>query len=209
LKVEASVSTRRAWMRGTAWCVASALGVLAGPAAWAVAAEAIKLLRPALKALPPIALIGMNGQAGKLDAELASEVPLLVNFVFTTCSSSCSVQTALLAQVQRTLAAKGRPLQLASITIDPDNDTPAQLRKFAGHFGIAAGWQFYTGRFDDLLQVQRHFDVYRGSKSAHPPVLFLRKSARAPWLRVEGFPGAADVVALIDSLPDAPSAAHG
>jgi protein SCO1 len=195
------VSTRRAWLRGSALSVWAALGALAGPSAWAVAAEAIKVLRPPVKTLPPIALLGMNGQAGKLDAELASEVPLLLNFVFTTCSSSCSVQTALLAQVQRTLAAKGRPLQLASITIDPDNDTPAQLRKFAGHFGITTGWQFYTGRFDDLLQVQRHFDVYRGSKSAHPPVLFLRKSTSAPWLRVEGFPAAAEVLALIDSLP--------
>jgi protein SCO1/2 len=205
--LQARMSTRRAWLRGTAWRVGALIGASLGPVAWSFAAEALKVLRPPVKTLPPIALIGMNGQAGKLDTELASDVPLLLNFVFTTCSSSCSVQTALLAQVQRTLVGKGRPLQLASITIDPDNDTPAQLRKFAGHFGIAAGWQFYTGRFDDLLQVQRHFDVYRGSKSAHPPVLFMRKSARAPWLRVEGFPGAAELLVLIDSLPDAPSAA--
>jgi protein SCO1 len=205
--LRARMSTRRAWLRGTAWRVGALIGASLGPVAWSLAAEALKVLRPPVKTLPPIALIGMNGQAGKLDTELASEAPLLLNFVFTTCSSSCSVQTALLAQVQRTLVGKGRPLQLASITIDPDNDTPAQLRKFAGHFGITPGWQFYTGRFDDLLQVQRHFDVYRGSKSAHPPVLFMRKSARAPWLRVEGFPGAAELLALIDSLPDAPSAA--
>jgi protein SCO1 len=197
------LNPRRRWLRGAARSAWAALVTLAAPRAWAVGAEAVKVLRAPLKALPPIALLGMNGQAGRLDAELANEVPLLLNFVFTTCSSSCSVQTALLAQVQRAQAAKGRPLQLASITIDPDNDTPAQLRKFAGHFGITAGWQFYTGRFDDLLQVQRVFDVYRGSKSAHPPVLFLRKSARAPWLRVEGFPAAAEVLGLIDSLPDA------
>ena len=203
------MSTRRAWLRGSALSAWAALGALAGPSAWAVAAEAIKVLRPALKTLPPIALLSMNGQTGKLDAELASDVPLLLNFVFTTCSSSCSVQTAMLVQVQRALASKGRPLQLASITIDPDNDTAPQLRKFAGHFGITAGWQFYTGRFDDLLQVQRHFDVYRGSKSAHPPVLFMRKSARAPWLRVEGFPAAAEVLALIETLPNAEPPARG
>jgi protein SCO1 len=190
---------RRQWLRRAAGLVS--VCALAGRSAWATVVEHVQVLRPQVNALPPIALLAMNGQAGKLDSELASDVPLLLNFVFTTCSSSCSVQTAVLAQVQRALAAKGRPLQIASITIDPDNDTPAQLRKFAGHFGITAGWQFYTGRFEDLLQVQKHFDVYRGSKAAHPPVLFLRKSTRAPWLRVEGFPAVAEVLALIDTLP--------
>ena len=54
-----------------------------------------------------------------------------------------------------------------------------------------------------VLQVQKHFDVYRGSKASHPPVLLMRRSARAPWLRVEGFPDAAELVALIESLPAA------
>jgi hypothetical protein len=99
--LRARMSTRRAWLRGTAWRVGALVGASLGPVAWSLAAEALKVLRPPVKTLPPIALIGMNGQAGKLDTELASEVPLLLNFVFTTCSSSCSVQTALLAQVQR------------------------------------------------------------------------------------------------------------
>ena len=51
--------------------------------------------------------------------------------------------------------------------------------------------------------MQKHFDVYRGSKASHPPVLLMRRSARAPWLRVEGFPDAAELVALIESLPAA------
>ena len=77
------------------------------------------------------------------------------------------------------------------------------LRSLASDVRIAPGWQFYTGRFDDLLRVQKHFDVYRGSKAAHPPVLLLRRRAGAPWLRVEGFPAAADIAALLETLPAA------
>jgi len=173
------------------------------PARAAAAGEHLQVFRPQLAPLPSVALTTMQGQARLLDRELVADVPLVLNFIFTTCSSTCSVQTAMLAQVQHDLAARGRRVQLASITIDPDNDTPEQLRRFTQHFSIGAGWQFYTGRFDDLLRVQRHFDVYRGSKAAHPPVLLMRRHARAPWLRVEGFPAAGELVALIESLPAA------
>ncbi|MFT3954425.1 MAG: SCO family protein [Piscinibacter sp.] len=172
-----------------------------GRAAASTANSAVQVLRPSIAPLPAVVLQTMAGEARSLERELATEVPLVLNFVFTTCSTSCSLQTAVLAQVQREWRARGQRLQLASITIDPDNDTPEQLRRFAASFQTGPGWQFYTGRFDDLLRVQKHFDVYRGSKASHPPVLLLRRHARAPWLRVEGFPQAAELLALIESLP--------
>ncbi len=154
-----------------------------------------------IAALPAVALRSMTGEARTLRDALNVDEPLILNFVFTTCSTTCSLQTAVLAQVQREEKARGRPLRLASITIDPDNDTPEQLRRFASQFGVAPGWQFYTGRFDDLLRVQKHFDVYRGSKVSHPPVLLMRWHQRAPWMRVEGFPKPAEIQALVDKLP--------
>lgn len=159
---------------------------------------ALQVFRPKIEALPAVPLLTMRREPRRLDRELDNRVPLVLNFVFTTCSSSCSVQTALLAELQRR---QRGPLQLASITIDPDNDTPEQLQRFSRSFGIGAGWQFYTGGFDDLVRVQRHFDVYRGSKASHPPVLLLRREARAPWLRVEGFPALPELAALVDALP--------
>lgn len=185
---------------GLVWLLGGALGA----ASWArAAARGPQVLRPAVAPLPPVALQTMAGESCTLDRELAADVPLVLNFVFTTCSTTCSMQTAVLAQLQRDWQRQGRALRLASITIDPDNDTPEQLRRFAAGFRTGPGWQFYTGRFDDLLRVQRHFDVYRGSKASHPPVILLRRDARAPWVRVEGFPQAAELAALIESLPRA------
>lgn len=186
--------------RSLRWLLGAAL---AAPALARAVASGTQVLRPSVAPLPAVALQSMTGEARTLDRELASEVPLVLNFVFTTCSTSCSLQTAVLAQLQRDCLARGRALRLASITIDPDNDTPEQLRRFAAGFRTGPGWQFYTGRFDDLLRVQKHFDVYRGSKASHPPVLLLRRDARAPWVRVEGFPQAAELAALIESLPAA------
>lgn len=182
-------------------------GLLLLPAVPGARATAVKggaqVSRPQIAPLPPVPLTTMGGESRSLERELANDVPLVLNFVFTTCSTSCSLQTAVLAQLQRDWLARGRRLQLASITIDPDNDTPEQLRRFAAGFRTGPGWQFYTGRFDDLLRIQKHFDVYRGSKASHPPVLLLRRDARAPWMRVEGFPQAVEIAALVEALPAA------
>lgn len=193
-------STSSGRRRCLGWLLCAALAV---PRLARAAASGLQVLRPAVAPLPAVVLQTMAGESRTLDRELAAEVPLVLNFVFTTCSTTCSLQTAVLAQLQRDWQRQGRALRLASITIDPDNDTPEQLRRFAAGFRTGPGWQFYTGRFDDLLRVQRHFDVYRGSKASHPPVILLRRDARAPWVRVEGFPQAAELAALIETLPSA------
>lgn len=181
-------------MAAGAWALPYRAAAAAPAAAFSV--KSFRLPDP-----PALPLTTMGGQSRRLDRELSVNAPLVLNFVFTTCSSTCSLQTAVLAQVQRSMSRAGQPLRLASITIDPDNDTPEQLRRFSRSFGVATGWEFYTGRFDDLLAVQRHFDVYRGSKAAHPPVLWLRANPQAPWLRVEGFPTYAQVEALLRQPP--------
>lgn len=152
--------------------------------------------------VPPIPVVSMYGRPAVLERELDA-TPVVLNFIFTTCSSTCSMQTAVLAELQRQCAARGTPIRLVSVTIDPDNDTPEQLRHFAGAFAIRPGWQFFTGRFDDLLLAQKHFDVYRGSKASHPPVVLLRGASKSSWVRVEGIASAGDLLLALDSLAQA------
>jgi protein SCO1 len=152
----------------------------------------------ALGKMPAVSVVSMRGHAGKVDDFLKGNDPLLVNFVFTTCSTTCSMQTAVLAELQRQFIARRAPLRLVSITIDPANDTPEQLQRFAKTFGVQEpAWQFLTGQFDDLVSIQRHFDVYRGSKISHPPVVMIRASEKAAWVRVEGMPTAGDLTSML------------
>jgi protein SCO1/2 len=150
-------------------------------------------------AVPPVPVVSMHGRPTILDRELDA-APVVLNFIFTTCSSTCSMQTAVLAELQRQCLERGKPIRLVSVTIDPDNDTQEQLQRFAASFKVRPGWQFLTGRFDDLLLAQRHFDVYRGSKAAHPPVVLMRGASKSAWTRVEGIASAKDLLLALDSL---------
>ncbi len=129
---------------------------------------------------PDIALLSMSRRASTLRKELDAGEPVIVNFVFTTCSTICSAQTATLAALQRQLRTGSRPARFLTFTIDPDNDTPEQLARFARQFEVSAGWDFFTGAFDDLVRQQEAFDVYRGAKAGHPPVVLMRRSTYEP-----------------------------
>jgi protein SCO1 len=150
---------------------------------------------------PDIALTTMTRRTTTWRQELERAEPVVVNFVFTTCSTICSTQTATLAALQRQLRAAARPARFFSFTIDPDNDTPEQLARFAKQFGVADGWEFYTGRFDDLLAQQRAFDVYRGAKAGHPPVVMMRRDRTGPWVRIEGHPSPHELQRVFERLP--------
>jgi protein SCO1 len=152
---------------------------------------------------PDIALLTQGKQATRMAQELQAAQPQVLNFVFTTCSTICSTQTATLASFQKKLNTAKLNAKFMSFTIDPDNDTPEQLAKFAQQFGIGDSpqWRFFTGRFDDMVKPQQAFNVYRGSKASHPPVVLLRKGAASPWVRVEGFPSADDLLRVYRSLP--------
>ncbi|MGH7337678.1 MAG: SCO family protein, partial [Myxococcota bacterium] len=51
-------------------------------------------------------------------------------------------------------------VQLVSITLDPEHDTPAVLREFASARKIdPQGWSFATGAIDDVAAVARAYGV--------------------------------------------------
>ena len=150
---------------------------------------------------PNIALTSMSKRKSTLAKELDAAEPVVLNFIFTTCATICSTQTATLAALQRQLREGAKPAKFMTFTIDPDNDTPEQLARFAGQFGIASGWDFFTGNFDDLLRQQQAFDVYRGAKANHLPVVMMRADRASPWVRVEGHPSPQELRGVFDRLP--------
>jgi protein SCO1 len=151
--------------------------------------------------LPDVRVVSMLEKVSTLKSEIESDGPVIVNFVFTTCSTICSVQTMVLSQAQQQLDVPGLSAKILTFSIDPDNDTPSQMRKFAGSFSVGKTWMFYTGTYDAMLTVQKAFNVYRGSKANHPPVMFMKKNKLSPWIRIEGFPKAQEVVAQLRMLP--------
>jgi len=145
--------------------------------------------------IPELILIDMNSNKVSLPEALDNDGPVILNFIFTTCTTICPVLSATFSHVQRELGSEAKNMRMISITIDPEQDTPERLKEYAGRFKAGADWQFLTGSIDDIITTQKAFDAYRGDKMNHIPLTFIRSTADGPWVRLEGFTSAAEVVA--------------
>src|SRR5436853_6150241 len=132
-------------------------------------------------------LVGAEGKSVSLPQELDDGRPVLLNFIFTTCSSICPLTSRTLEEFQDKLGPEAARVHLMSISIDPEQDTPARLSEYARKFHAGPEWQYYTGTVAASLAAQRAFDVYRGEKMSHTAVTLLRAAPGKPWLRIEGF----------------------
>jgi len=144
--------------------------------------------------VPDVVLTNQDNEPVMLRAALSGAKPVILNFIFTTCTTICPVLSASLAQTQRALGSQAKNVRMISISIDPDYDGPAKLREYASRFHAAEGWQFLTGKRQDILKVLRAFDAYRGDKINHIPLTLLHFAPGGPWIRLEGFASADELV---------------
>jgi protein SCO1/2 len=143
--------------------------------------------------VPDVKLLDADGAGVPLRSRL-DDKPVILNFIFTTCGAICPVMSTTFSQVQTALGPERDAVRMVSISIDPEHDTPAALKSYAEKYGAGPQWQMLTGSLDNSIAVQRAFDVYRGDKMGHNPATFLRARAGQPWVRLDGFASAEDIL---------------
>ena len=157
--------------------------------------------------VPAVQLVRDDGKVVLLPDEMNDGRPVVLNFIFTTCSSICPLTSQVFAQFQQRLGADREHVHLMSISVDPEEDTPARLREYAHKFHAGPGWQHYTGTMEASLATQRAFNVWRGDKMSHTPVTFVRIAPGNPWLRIDGFVTAEEQLQHYQQLRLAPEQA--
>jgi protein SCO1 len=77
----------------------------------------------------------------------------VASFIFTRCATLCPQVCATLAELQE--LTKGDPdVRLVSLSVDPDEDTPEVLKKYAARFGAdPERWIFLTGKREKVYEL--------------------------------------------------------
>jgi protein SCO1/2 len=145
--------------------------------------------------IPDVTVVRDDGTRVNLPAELNDGRPLVVNFIYTSCTTICPLTSQVFEQFQADLGGEHASVHLVSISIDPEQDTPAHLREYAAKFHAQRGWDHYTGKLTDIIAVQTAFNAYRGDKMSHSPLTLMRSSPGKPWVRFDGFARADDLMA--------------
>ena len=85
-----------------------------------------------------------------------------VTFIYASCADTCPLLTAKLAGLQAKLGADfGPKVFFASITVDPERDTPKALKRYAqAHGAKPAGWAFLTGTAAEIGDVEKKYGIF-------------------------------------------------
>jgi protein SCO1/2 len=95
--------------------------------------------------LPEFSLVDQFGHPVTL-ARLKGRI-WVADFIFTRCAGACPAMTARMARLR---AEVPEDVALVSFTVDPTNDTPEVLARYAAGFKAGGRWLFVTGAQADL-----------------------------------------------------------
>jgi protein SCO1/2 len=107
---------------------------------------------PVLGHVPSFRLVDEKGAPFTSEAMLGHTN--VVDFIFTRCPSACPRLTATMARLESRLQQSGQSagdVRFVSISVDPENDTPAVLADYAMKANAdLSRWTFATGPADEV-----------------------------------------------------------
>jgi protein SCO1/2 len=131
----------------------------------------------------PVAEFTLTERSGRefRSAELAGK-PWIASFFFSSCPGPCRQVNTQLAELARELA--DQDVRFVSITVDPTNDTPEVLERYAREFAADSDrWLFLTGPLEAIRQVAEGSFKVAFSRVTHTTRLILV----SPQGKVEGY----------------------
>lgn len=144
--------------------------------------------------VPDVVLVNQDGAKVRLLSLVESGKPVVLDFIYGTCTTICPVLSAGYTSLQGKLGADTRKMQLISISIDPEHDTPKVMKGYLRQYRAKPGWDFLTGSREDIDRVMRAFDSYVTDKMYHKQVTFIRAQGPGEWVRIDGLLGSSDLV---------------
>ncbi len=135
-------------------------------------------------AVPDVTLVNQNGVRVNLRTLLSSRRVIMIDFIFTTCTTICPVLSAGFASFQRKVGPDSKDVHLVSISIDPENDSPSKMKEYLKRYEGKPGWDFLTGSRKDIKAVLDAFQAYTVDKMYHMPLALLHSFRDDRWVRI-------------------------
>ncbi|MHC4088778.1 MAG: SCO family protein [Planctomycetota bacterium] len=149
-----------------------------------------------------------DGRNVKFVSDVIADRIVIMNFIYTTCTTACPVLSAIFQRVQAKLGSKlGKDVVIVSVSVDPNTDTPRRLKAYAKKLKARSGWIFLTGGEHVVDKVLEGLGAYSQDFTAHPNMTLIGDGRAEEWTRMYGFANPNHILAQVDQLVAARKAA--
>jgi len=157
----------------------------------------------AAKYFTDIQLVDQNGEKLRFYSDLLQGKTVIINSFFATCQGSCLPMTRNLEKVQEALGDRlGKDARIISISVDPEVDTPAELKAFSKKFHARPGWYFLTGSKENVEFVLKKLGQFVEDKNDHLNIFIIGNERTGLWKKAFGLAKSEELVKVVDSVID-------
>ena len=162
-----------------------------------------EVVKPSDHYLAHLPLVDQDGRRVDLYDDLIKGHTIVLNSFFASCTGSCPVMAKTFLLMQRRLGDRvGDDVILVSITVDPENDTPAKLKEYAERIGAKKGWYFLTGTPAQVDAALAKLGQYAEAREAHKNIIIAGNDRTGLWKKALAIAPSEDVWKVVESVVD-------
>ena len=152
-----------------------------------------------------VPLIDQHGRTVQLEQDLVADRIVVMSFIYTSCTTVCPLVSSIMGKLQQQLGERvGTEVQLVSISIDPQTDTPERLLDYSRHFQQGPGWSWLTGSPAAVTDMLKALGTWNADFANHPPMILVGTGDSRQWSRYYGFTDPEVLLARVDELAHGP-----
>ena len=156
---------------------------------------------PAQKYFTDVELLNQDGKKVRFYSDVLKGKTVVVNAFFTTCTSVCPPMNRNMEKIQEVLGDRvGRDVFLVSMTVDPENDTPARIKEYAQKFHAGPGWIFLTGKKENLDWALYKLGQYVEQKDDHKTIFIIGNEPTGLWKKAFGMANVGELLQVVESV---------
>jgi protein SCO1/2 len=173
------------------------------PTSTAAVTDDPNTVSPAERYFGDVLLTNQDGKQLRLYTDILKGNVVIINSFYSTCSGVCRVTIPVFKQLQESLGERmGKDVRLVSITVDPENDNPEVLGKYAAGVGAKPGWDFLTGDKQTVDQVLYKLGLSTNAKEDHSNVFIIGNEPTGLWKKVLGIAPPYEILRSVESVVD-------
>jgi protein SCO1/2 len=155
-------------------------------------------------------LVDQHGKEVKFVSDVIGDRIVVMDFIYTTCTTVCPVISAVFGQVQNKLGDRlGDDVVMVSVSVDAIRDTPKRLKAYSKMHRAQPGWIWLTGPKRSMDEVLDGLGAYTPNFEDHPSMVLVGDGQNGEWSRFYGFPNPDRIMGQVNTLQAARNAASG
>ena len=156
---------------------------------------------PAQKYFSDVELINQYGEKLRFYSDLLKGKVVVINSFFSTCSSICPPMNRNFSKIQEALGNRiGKDVNLISLTVDPETDTPSRLKEYAEKLGARPGWHLLTGTKENIDWALHKVGHYVEVKDDHTSIVIIGNEPKGVWTKAMGLAKADQLIKLVQDI---------